>query len=273
MRKILRVWAVCLLLLVALATPAFAIDQTYTEWPAQKDVQVNKAWSIKLNAPVLASTVTDQNIYVVDNSGQHQNVTVSLAADTKTIQVIPLENYKLGASYTLYILKTVASAAPNSIALKSSLRMQFTVTSTGDTPSTHLFGLVRQISADEGSVFVDVAGKGQNLKYNYNDSWDGSANSSLVMFDASGTVQPIAEGNLIVDQIWSYQSSGIKCSNSSEVLRQIDSSAIIAKIAQNGDYLGLGQLSDLATAADNGKNIRALLDPDSHKIKVLVIEQ
>lgn len=104
-----------------------AVDQTFTEWPVQKDVPINKVWSIKLSSSISASTVNDQNIYVVDSSGQHQNVKVSLAADTKMIQVTPLENYKSGESYTLYILKALASASPNSIALKSNLRMQFTV--------------------------------------------------------------------------------------------------------------------------------------------------
>jgi len=94
-----------MLLLLVFALPVFAseqlptpqstasvlaIDQTYTEWPAQKDVPVNKVWSIELSSPILASTVNDQNIYVVDSSGQHQNITVTLAADLlKRSKLIP----------------------------------------------------------------------------------------------------------------------------------------------------------------------------------------
>lgn len=110
-----------------------AIGQSYSEWDTQKDVSVNKVWSIKLNAPVLASTVNDQNVYVVDGSGQRQNVKVSLL-DTKTIRVTPSENYKPGTTYSLYILKEVSSASQT--ALKNNIRMQFT-TVASSVPTTY----------------------------------------------------------------------------------------------------------------------------------------
>ncbi|KUO75719.1 MAG: hypothetical protein APF81_17740 [Desulfosporosinus sp. BRH_c37] len=111
--------------LAAVNTTVFA-DQTYTEWDSKKDVPESKVWSIVFNSPISASTITYQNIYVVDSNGQKQDVTVRLAADSKTIQVTPSKNYKSGETYILYILKDVASASSQT-ALKSNIRMNFIV--------------------------------------------------------------------------------------------------------------------------------------------------
>jgi hypothetical protein len=135
----IKLLTIMLALLFALTMPVFASESTHQNnissvpaenqtWTAQKDVPSNKVWSIKFNAPVLESTVNNQNIYVVDNDGQRHNVKVSLTMDKKTILVTPLENYKLGANYTLNILKTVASDSPQSITLKNNISMQFTIT-------------------------------------------------------------------------------------------------------------------------------------------------
>lgn len=140
MRKLLTTITLSLALMFTSVVPVFAaekptpqnasvlaIDQTYLEWDAKKEVPVNKVWSIKFNSPVLASTVNAQNIYVVNSGNLTQKTTLTLASDNKTIKVNPpIEGYKPGVSYTLYILKSVSSANPH-IALKSNIKMKFTI--------------------------------------------------------------------------------------------------------------------------------------------------
>jgi len=126
MKMLFIIVSLSLNILLTIATSAFASEQTFTEWPAQKDVPENKIWSVKFNEPVLKSTVNDQNIYVMDNNGQKQNIEVTLAADSKTVQVTPLENYKSGNNYTLYISHTISPISSQTY-LKNNIKMQFRV--------------------------------------------------------------------------------------------------------------------------------------------------
>jgi len=159
MRRLITTVTLTLLLTMSSVVPVFATDQqptlqdttvpatdeTYTEWPAQKDVAVDKVWNIKFNEPVLASSVNRQNIYVLDSSGQyHYTYATVSTADSKTVQVDPtgIGHYTPGASYSLYILNGVTSDAPNSIALKSSIRMQFTVTPAHVTSASVIDGTI-----------------------------------------------------------------------------------------------------------------------------------
>ena len=269
MKRITVYILVGMLLMLVLATPAFSEEQTYKKWTAQQDVSASKVWKIKFNSSLRESTVSSQNIYVQDQSGSNFLVKVSLdpSDDThKTALVEPQSAYKEGTTYTLYILKNVTSQGSHS--LKQDIRMDFTI-ATGSSP--YLFGVVSSIDEDSESVYVDIAGKGDNIKYDYGESWYSYNKASLVMLDNSGNIVPILSGNLIMDQIWDFSNSKIKFVNHSGSF-QVASGVMIKLVDQNGDC-NVGQLADLSTAVDAGKNVRVLLDPTTQKIVVIVIEQ
>lgn len=130
MLKILSIIMLLFSLLTTNVTPVFAsedqvIDQTYIEWDSKKDVPVNKVWSIKFSHPVLESTINDQNIYVLNKNNEKYTIKLSLS-DDKTIQITPLEDYKQGEVYTLYIIKDVSNSEKQTY-LKNSVKMGFTI--------------------------------------------------------------------------------------------------------------------------------------------------
>ncbi|KUO72875.1 MAG: hypothetical protein APF81_26735 [Desulfosporosinus sp. BRH_c37] len=98
-------------------------DQTYMEWPAKTNA--NGAFlTIKFSLPISPYTINTDNIYIVDSNGQKlKNAILVLGADGKSVKVE--HNCKLGETYTLYILKNVASNSNEH--LENSIKMQFTI--------------------------------------------------------------------------------------------------------------------------------------------------
>jgi hypothetical protein len=261
-----------LLLALLLAGPAGAADGTYKSWPAQQGVSPNKVWQVRFSVPMRADSINSANIYVLDAGGASVPVNVSLdPADPlhRTVLVEPLEPYTAGATYTLYILKSVTSET--GAGLRQEVRMSFTIAAGAGSPSDRLFGMVRQVNEETGTVYVDVAGRGQNLSYEYNESWYPYGKASPVMLDGSGSVVPVAPENLIVDQIWDFSGSKLRFVNHPGAYPVADQ-ALIELVDQNGDLIRPGWAADLSAAADSGRNARALVDPSTGQIMVVVIE-
>ncbi|APM39581.1 cadherin-like beta sandwich domain-containing protein [Clostridium kluyveri] len=87
-------------------------------------VGVDKKWQIKFTKPADAATVTKNNIYVVDSKGIKVEVEISYGSDN-LLKVTPVELYKSGETYYLYITKGVK--AKDGTSLVNELRYQFTV--------------------------------------------------------------------------------------------------------------------------------------------------
>ncbi|MBV7274279.1 C1 family peptidase [Clostridiaceae bacterium UIB06] len=102
--------------------PDIYFDGTTTVIPYK--VAANKEWNIKFTKEANQDTLTSENIYVLDSSGNRIDVKISYGSD-KILRVTPLSYYKSGETYCLYIDKKVASK--ENVSLKKSLRYEFTI--------------------------------------------------------------------------------------------------------------------------------------------------
>lgn len=69
-----------------------------------------KTWKVKFSTKLDAKSVTNKTIYVEDEYGTRQNITVSLASDRKTVHVTaPKNDYVEGKTYRLVITTGVKS--------------------------------------------------------------------------------------------------------------------------------------------------------------------
>lgn len=83
-----------------------------------KNVPLNKMWTIKLNAEVDPTTVTNDTIYIVDSS--LEKVALHLQTNGKTITATPVNEYRPNETYVLYIesgVKTTTGKYLNNTAM------------------------------------------------------------------------------------------------------------------------------------------------------------
>lgn len=87
-------------------------------------VAADKEWNIKFTKIADSSTITKDNVYVTDLNGKRVEVEVSYDSDN-ILKVTPVNPYKSGETYYLYISKSVKSKDKTS--LVNELRYQFTI--------------------------------------------------------------------------------------------------------------------------------------------------
>ncbi|UZQ50257.1 immunoglobulin-like domain-containing protein [Clostridium kluyveri] len=84
----------------------------------------DKEWQIKFTKAADAATVNKDNVYVVDSKGNKVDIKVSYGLDN-ILKVTPINPYKSGEKYYLYITKAVK--AKDGTSLVNELRYQFTI--------------------------------------------------------------------------------------------------------------------------------------------------
>lgn len=104
---------------------------------AKLNVAQNKSWTVKFSKELDTNTVTEENIQVLDSSGQVVPITLSLSNDNMSVSVLPDSSYEKGETYTLCVKKAVLSKSSNE--LSKEVRMEFTITksSTDDSGSSN----------------------------------------------------------------------------------------------------------------------------------------
>ncbi len=87
-------------------------------------VDAAKEWNIKFTKPADSSTITADNVFVTDLAGKKVDVKLSYGSD-KILKVTPVNAYKSGETYYLYITKNVI--AKDKTTLVNEMRYQFTI--------------------------------------------------------------------------------------------------------------------------------------------------
>ncbi|EFG89342.1 hypothetical protein CLCAR_0496 [Clostridium carboxidivorans P7] len=87
-------------------------------------VAPDKEWHITFTKEADKSTLTPENVYVLDSAGNKVEIKISYGSDN-ILRVDPVNNYKSGETYYLYISKKVTSK--NKTPLPRALKFQFTV--------------------------------------------------------------------------------------------------------------------------------------------------
>jgi hypothetical protein len=112
--------------LLRILVTAGNIGDSSQEWPAKTNVSADRVWIIQFSAPVDASLINEQNIYVTDNGNNRINgVTVKAGGDGGSAEVHPpASGWAKGKTYFLNISNNIRSSAGKR--LSRSVIMQFT---------------------------------------------------------------------------------------------------------------------------------------------------
>jgi hypothetical protein len=87
-------------------------------------VKADKEWNIKFTKEADKNTITNDNVYVLDSAGNKVDVKISYGSDN-ILRVAPVNNYKSGETYYLYVNNKVTSK--NKTSLTQSLKYEFTI--------------------------------------------------------------------------------------------------------------------------------------------------
>ncbi|MCY6484603.1 Ig-like domain-containing protein [Clostridium aestuarii] len=96
----------------------------------EKEVSIDKKWKIKFNTELDSQSVNENNILVIDEYGVKQNVKIYLERDSRTIIIVPKEDYKNGQDYYIIIKETVKALAGNN--LDKPVLVKFSTKTTGE---------------------------------------------------------------------------------------------------------------------------------------------
>lgn len=99
----------------------------YKEWGSAKGVAQNKKWTIFFNDAIDASTVNQNNVYVLNDSGIKVPVALVVQKGNQALDIRVADGflYTPGATYYLFIEKTVRTQT--GAQLKEPIQMKFTI--------------------------------------------------------------------------------------------------------------------------------------------------
>src|SRR3712207_4828869 len=99
-RKVLYKMLMTIGMFLCISKTSFAVNIKGV--PAKSNVKVNKAWCVKLNQKLDASTINTNNIVVKSSNGKKLNISVCRGSDANSIMVYPqVGGYVPGKSYYL----------------------------------------------------------------------------------------------------------------------------------------------------------------------------
>ena len=124
----------------------------------RQNVEQNKKWIIKFNDILKISTINNNTIYVVDESGTRVATNLEVGSDKKSVYVSPKSSYGYGKSYFLIANKGIEKISGKSMA--TNVKMKFVIKNNG---------VVHPVSGDNLAICLD-AGRGGSDKDNVGPS-------------------------------------------------------------------------------------------------------
>lgn len=105
---------------------AVTTSEIYKEWESKQNVPINKVWTVKFNYELDETTISNENIFIQHNQQNIEGIKISLNEDKKSVKVeAPVEGYKKGEKYILYIEKGIKSVTGKT--LNTPVKFEFTI--------------------------------------------------------------------------------------------------------------------------------------------------
>lgn len=96
-----KIQLIAVLLLLLFNPNNVHADEIYKIFPTQQNISADKIWSIKFSQDIDSTSVNNQNIKVLDQSGNPLQVNLNCSGNTVTIK--PINNYDPGKTYNILI--------------------------------------------------------------------------------------------------------------------------------------------------------------------------
>ncbi|RFU61097.1 carboxypeptidase regulatory-like domain-containing protein [Peribacillus glennii] len=135
-RKYFHIFMAFFLLLSLISAPlmAHAEETSYKTLPSKKNVPLDKEWTISFNNELEPASINEQNVFVLDSSGNIVSTSAYVHDNDKQVLVRPpSEGYKANTSYTLFVESDVYSKKNKLI--KKPVKMSFKTGTTKADPA------------------------------------------------------------------------------------------------------------------------------------------
>lgn len=100
-------------------------DEDAEEKETVTGVPATKEWAVKFNKSLDEQTLSEMDFVVLDADGNVVETTIQYEDAKRTVKVVPLQPYKSGQTYTLYIGKGIKDF--KGLSLKKAVKMKFVV--------------------------------------------------------------------------------------------------------------------------------------------------
>jgi uncharacterized secreted protein with C-terminal beta-propeller domain len=101
-------------------------DNEYIELKHREYIAADKIWTITFDDSIDKETINDDNIFVLDSKNKRVSLKLKIDDECKDVKIVPVEKYKEGETYIIYVKKGIRSSEGEKI-LKSGIKMKFTV--------------------------------------------------------------------------------------------------------------------------------------------------
>lgn len=98
-------------------------DEMWKSLKAYDDIEINKEWTISFTKIILNKDIDNSSVYITDSNGNKIPAKIIIMEDQKSLKVIPVNQYKYGETYYLFITNNLVPSTK----LYKGYRMQFTV--------------------------------------------------------------------------------------------------------------------------------------------------
>ena len=139
-RKLVAFLAIFIILLTTSSQSAIA-----KEWDLKFSDDISKVWEVRFNKPLDESTLTANNVYVLDGKQTHAT-TLKLMGDGSVLQVSPSVPYEVGKPYMLMITGDVKSSDKK--ALKTSVELPFQIVNSE--------GIIQAVYSTSNGIFTTI---------------------------------------------------------------------------------------------------------------------
>lgn len=221
-------------MVVSIASPNAFAEENWIEIDSKNETDVNKPWTITFSEEVDQESVTDSNIYIEQSNGEKIAINQPEITGNKII-ISPKESYKVGNTYTMYILSSIESIDGEYLVGNTKFTFSITSPSTGNSDvqitepgeygNTTYNGdvtissagvtlknavikgdLIVAESVGEGEVYFDyvtvegettILGGGENSIY-----FTDSVLATVIVNKNTGAIRVVVQGNSMVEEVY-----------------------------------------------------------------------
>lgn len=229
-----------------LSVQAESGNQTnWTDFGYKSTDDVNKEWKITFSHDVDESSVSKENIYVQESSGE--NVPIDIIVENDIVKFTPKSAYQVGETYQAYIGPDIKSA--KGTVMKTAVKFTFTVEGKAPEPTTAEIGtpiIYPSVSNDIVIIDGNEYGISESVKGFFNAGNSKALENAQIEFNVKDGVIESIEDLYFVG----------KGTQDERIVLDGNGTSINGSVTVNGDYYSLNNLTiegDL-TLTDNVQN-------------------
>jgi uncharacterized secreted protein with C-terminal beta-propeller domain/predicted secreted protein len=157
-------------------------NNEYEKISTKFNIPQDKVWTITFNKPV-DSTVIGDKIKIKDAKGNDINIKIEMGESNNKIKIFPVDKYKKGDLYTIYVDESIKSLQGNDF-LDKNVKMDFLVCEEEDKlPSLKTYDNVRELLQTNSNIIWDEVTPSKDMEQGMIENVDISFSKGSILVD------------------------------------------------------------------------------------------